>query len=256
MHRQALRHLRSADPVLARIIDRVGPCRLRADTSGSHFDAVIRSIVYQQLSGSAAFTIFTRFRDLYGGRTPTPEELLATPDETLRGVGLSRQKIAYMRDLADRVVRADVPIHALHELDDEAVVAALTRVKGVGEWTAQMFLLFRLGRPNVLPVLDLGVRKAIQRAYGMRKLPSLERVRKIGAAWSPYCSVAVWYLWRSLEVDGLSGTPPEKRQSGGAAAKRGTKRPARSRAAAASRSTRARGTAAKSRSARGRRRAR
>jgi DNA-3-methyladenine glycosylase II len=199
MTRKAVNHLKGADPVLARIIAHVGPCRFRANESGSHFDAVVRSIVYQQLSGSAASTIHTRLLSLYGGAPPAPDRLLATPDEVLRSVGLSRQKIAYMKDLARRVEEGDVPMHALHELDDEAIIHALTRVKGVGRWTAQMFLMFRLGRPDVLPELDLGIRKAIQLAYRTRTLPSVERVRRIGAPWAPYRTVACWYLWRSLE---------------------------------------------------------
>jgi DNA-3-methyladenine glycosylase II len=127
--------------------------------------------------------------------------LLATPDEVLRSVGLSRQKIAYMKDLARRVVQGDVPMHTLHELDDDGIIDALTRVKGVGRWTAQMFLMFRLGRPNVLPELDLGIRKAIQLAYRTRALPSVERVRRIAAPWAPYRTVACWYLWRTLDTE-------------------------------------------------------
>jgi len=199
MHRKAVNHLKGADPVLARVITQVGPCRFRADESGTHFDAVVRSIVYQQLSGSAASTIHGRFRGLFEGTTPAPERLLETPDEVLRSVGLSRQKIAYMKDLAHRVVQGDVPMHRLHELEDDAIIDALTRVKGVGRWTAQMFLMFRLGRPNVLPELDLGIRKAIQRAYRTRALPSVERVRRVAAPWAPYRTVACWYLWRSLD---------------------------------------------------------
>jgi 3-methyladenine DNA glycosylase/8-oxoguanine DNA glycosylase len=199
MHRKALSHLKAADPVLARVIERVGSCRFRADGSGSHFDAVVRSIVYQQLSGKAAATIHARLLGLYEGASPAPAHLLATPDDVLRSVGLSRQKIAYMKDLARRVEDGDVPVHALHELDDDAIIDALTRVKGVGRWTAQMFLMFRLGRPDVLPELDLGIRKAIQIAYRTRALPSVERVRKIGAPWAPYRTVACWYLWRSIE---------------------------------------------------------
>src|SRR5690348_6562930 len=172
MHRKAITHLKRADPTLARVIERVGVCRFTPRTEGTHFDAVARSIVYQQLSGSAAHTIYTRWLSLYGGRAPSPLELLETPDATLRGVGLSRQKIAYLKDLAHRSSAGDVPIDTLHELDDAEVIAALTRVKGVGRWTAQMFLMFRLGRPDVLPELDLGIRKGIQRAYGLRTLPS------------------------------------------------------------------------------------
>ena len=224
MHRKAVTHLKRADPILARVIERVGPCRFEPRATGSHFDAVVRAIVYQQLSGSAAFTIHSRLLELYGGETPTPAALLATPEGTLRAVGLSRQKIAYMRDLAHRVETGDIPIHALHELSDDEVIEALTRFKGVGVWTAQMFLMFRLGRPNVLPVLDLGIRKAIQRAYRMRTLPSAERILKLGARWEPHCTVACWYLWRSLDADGATRTPPAKRQGGGGAGRARTSR--------------------------------
>jgi DNA-3-methyladenine glycosylase II len=199
MHRSAVRHLKRVDSKLAAVIERVGPCRLETRSEGSHFDHVVRAIIYQQLSGLAARTIHTRFQALYGGRPPTPAELLATPDERLRAVGLSRQKLSYLKDLAARVQSGDVPIEALHELSDEAIIAALTRVKGIGRWTAQMFLMFRLGRPNVLPDIDLGIQKGIRLAYGMRKLPTPKQVLAIGSKWGPYATVACWYLWRSLD---------------------------------------------------------
>jgi DNA-3-methyladenine glycosylase II len=182
------------------VIRRVGPFRLVPRSTGTHFDAVCRSIIYQQLSGKAAATIHGRVLGLFGGRAPLPVELAATTDEQLRGVGLSRQKLSYLKDLASRVASAELPIETLHELPDADVIDALVRVKGVGRWTAQMFLMFRLGRPDVLPELDLGIQKAIQRAYRLRKRPLPERVLKIGAAWKPYRTVASWYLWRSLEL--------------------------------------------------------
>ena len=129
-----------------------------------------------------------------------PHELATTADDRLRAAGLSRQKLSYLKDLASRVVENDVPIETLHELPDDVVIESLVRVKGVGRWTAQMFLMFRLGRPDVLPELDLGIQKAIQRAYGLRKRPLPARVIKIGAPWTPYRTVASWYLWRSLEL--------------------------------------------------------
>jgi DNA-3-methyladenine glycosylase II len=208
--RKALPHLRKADPVLARVIDQIGRYRGWPNPEGTHFDAVCRSIVFQQLSGKAAGTIHGRFQGLYGGRTPFPAELVGTSDDKLRGIGLSRQKSAYLKDLATRVIAGEVPIETLHELDDEEIIAALTRVKGVGRWTAQMFLMFRLGRPDVLPDLDLGIQKGIQKAYKLRKLPTPERVKKIGAKWAPYRTVASWYLWRFID------TPtPVPRSSGG-----------------------------------------
>jgi DNA-3-methyladenine glycosylase II len=207
MNRKAVSHLRRVDPVMAGVIERVGPCRYRVNDGGSHFDAVVRSIVYQQLSGSAASTIHSRLLALYGGATPEPAQLLATADEVLRGVGLSRQKISYLRDLAARVESDEVPMQSIHELDDDAVIETLSRIKGVGRWTAQMFLMFRLGRPDVLPELDLGVRKAIQLAYRTRALPSIERVHKIGARWAPYRTIASWYLWASIDMKEAKPVP-------------------------------------------------
>jgi 3-methyladenine DNA glycosylase/8-oxoguanine DNA glycosylase len=198
--RRAIAHLTTADPILGEVIRRIGRFRLAPRAEGTHFDAVCRSIIYQQLSGKAAATIHGRVLDLYGGRSPSPRELATTADERLRGVGLSRQKLSYLKDLAARVASSELPIETLHELADDEVIDALVRVKGVGRWTAQMFLMFRLGRPDVLPELDLGIQKAIQRAYRLRKRPLPQRVLKIGAIWAPYRTVASWYLWRSLEL--------------------------------------------------------
>ncbi|MGQ0650568.1 MAG: DNA-3-methyladenine glycosylase family protein [Gemmatimonadaceae bacterium] len=201
MHRKAIRHLRASDPTMAAIIDRVGPCRLALATELTHFEAVARSIIYQQLSGKAAATIYARFANLFSDSRPGAQALLELSPEDLRSVGLSRAKAVYVRDLAERVREGDLPIDGLHELSDQEVVAHLTRVKGIGVWTAQMFLLFRLGRLDVLPVLDLGVQKAVQLAYRLRKLPRPERVQEIGARWAPYRSIATWYLWRTIDGD-------------------------------------------------------
>jgi DNA-3-methyladenine glycosylase II len=171
--------------------------QLRAE--GTHFQALTRSIVFQQLSGKAAGTILSRFNALYPDNAPTPEAVLATPDETLRAVGLSRQKIAYMRDLASKVVNGELPLDAVDSMEDDDLIAHLVQVKGIGRWTAQMFLMFRLGRRDVLPELDLGIQNAIKRAYRKRKHPTPKDVKKIGAKWSPHASVACWYLWRSLD---------------------------------------------------------
>jgi DNA-3-methyladenine glycosylase II len=198
--RRAIAYLTSADPRLADVIRRVGPWRLERTTEGTHFDAVCRSIIYQQLSGKAAATIHGRVLGLFDGRAPLPHELASTSDENLRAVGLSRQKLSYLKDLASRVSANELPIDTQHELPDDEVIDTLVSVKGIGRWTAQMFLMFRLGRPDVLPELDLGIQKAVQRAYGLRKRPRPERVTKIGAAWAPYRTVASWYLWRSLEL--------------------------------------------------------
>jgi DNA-3-methyladenine glycosylase II len=187
------------DPVLGGIIDRVGPCRLEARRSGTHYDALVRSIVFQQLSGKAARTIHDRFRAIYPKGRPRPELVLATDDTALRAAGLSRQKIGYLRDLSARVTERSLPLAHLGRLPDDAIIEHLVQVKGIGRWTVQMFLMFRLGRPDVLPELDLGVQNAIQRAYGLRKRPTPKEVLRIGEPWRPYASVASWYLWRSLE---------------------------------------------------------
>ena len=198
--RKAVAHLRKVDPKLAEVIERIGPFKGWPVSNGTHFDAVCRSIVFQQLSGKAAGTIHGRFQGIYGGRAPLPGELATTTDDKLRAVGLSRQKSAYLKDLGAKVAAGVLPIETLHELTDDEVITALTQVKGIGRWTAQMFLMFRLGRPDVLPDLDLGVQKGIQRTYRLRKLPTPERVKKIGAKWAPYRSVGAWYMWRLLDA--------------------------------------------------------
>ena len=197
--RKAIAHLRKVDPRLGGVIDTIGPYKGWPSGNGTHFDAVARSIVFQQLSGKAAGTIHGRFQGLYGGRTPHPEELATTSDEQLRSSGLSRQKSAYLKDLGARVASGQLPIETLHELTDEEIITALTQVKGIGRWTAQMFLMFRLGRLDVLPDLDLGIQKGMQKAYRLRKLPTPERVKKIGAKWAPYRSIGSWYMWRLLD---------------------------------------------------------
>ena len=205
-----IRHLKRADPLLARVIVRVRRRPPGPRVEGTHFDAILRAIVYQQLSGKAAETIHGRVLALFGGRAPTPDELLAMPEESLRAAGLSRQKLAYLRDLARHASTGEVPFDTLHELDDDAIIAALTRVKGVGRWTVQMFLMFRLGRPDVLPELDLGIQNAIQRLYGLRTRPTPKEVQALGARWRPYASHACWYLWRSLELPAEADAAPKK----------------------------------------------
>jgi DNA-3-methyladenine glycosylase II len=197
--RKAVLHLKKADPVMARLIADIGPCRYDVKNFGTHFDALCRSIIYQQLSTKAAGTIHGRFLDLFPDRQPSPDALLALPEETLRAVGLSRQKLNYLRDLAARVHRNELPLEHLDELPDQEIIDYLVQVKGIGVWTAQMFLMFRLGRLDVLPDLDLGIRNAIKKAYRVRGVPTAKRIAKIGAPWRPYASVACWYLWRSLD---------------------------------------------------------
>jgi DNA-3-methyladenine glycosylase II len=176
-------------------------------SEGTHFQALVRSIVFQQLSGKAAGTIHGRFAALFANGDPEPSSLLAFTDVQLRGVGLSRQKIGYLRDLSHKVVSGALPLDEVDRMNDDELIAHLVQVKGIGRWTAQMFLMFRLGRRNVLPELDLGIQNAIRRAYGKRKRPSPKQVRAIGAKWSPHSTVAAWYLWRSLENgDGQGAT--------------------------------------------------
>lgn len=206
-YRSSIRYLKRVDPVLAKVIETVGPCRLQLRTDGTHFHALTRSIVFQQLSGKAAGTIFSRFNALYPRQIATPELVLATDDEVLRSVGLSRQKISYLRDLSSKVLSGELPLDEVESMRDDDLIAHLVQVKGIGRWTAQMFLMFRLGRPDVLPELDLGIQNAIRRAYRKRKRPTPRDVKKIGAKWSPHSTIACWYLWRSLDNgDGQLGT--------------------------------------------------
>jgi 3-methyladenine DNA glycosylase/8-oxoguanine DNA glycosylase len=199
-HARAVTHLRRADPVLDRLIGQVGPCRLAVDRGGSRFAALAEAIVYQQITGKAAASIYARLRGALGGRL-RPEAVLAAPAPVLRRAGLSRQKVSYLRDLA-RHTRDGLPLRSASRLSDEDVIAALTRVKGIGRWTAEMFLIFRLGRLDVLPVDDYGVRKGMQRAYRLRSLPDARRMRRTAEPWRPYRTVACWYLWRCAEADG------------------------------------------------------
>jgi len=196
--RRASAHLRGADPVLARLMSAVGPCRLEIDRRGGPFASLAEAIVYQQITGKAAVTIHRRLRALVGRRHPRPQDVQAASDEQLRVVGLSRQKIRYLRDLAEKV-QDGLPLRRMSRLSDDEVIAALTKVKGIGRWTAEMFLIFRLGRLDVLPVDDYGIRKAMQRAYRMRALPKAGRMRRVAEAWRPYRTVATWYLWRSVD---------------------------------------------------------
>jgi DNA-3-methyladenine glycosylase II len=209
MRKQAVAHLSRVDPVMKGVIRRVGPCTLRALRDGTHFHWLARSIVYQQLSGKAAATIFGRVQALTSGPYLEPAAVLALDESRLRTAGLSRQKTAYLRDLADRVVSGGLDVERLGRLRDEAIHERLTTVRGVGRWTVQMFLMFRLGRPDVLPATDLGVQKGVRLAYRLRRLPDPRRVEKIGAPWAPYRTIAAWYLWRLLDVEAGQRQTPE-----------------------------------------------
>jgi len=198
--RKAINHLKKSDPVLRDIIERVGPCRM--EFGPPEFASLAESILYQQLNGKAAATIWARFVAL-AGEPLTPEGILKLTDEQMRAVGLSKQKSAYLKDLATKTAAGLLDFSRLPELPDEEVIKHLTQVKGVGVWTAHMFLMFTLQRPDVLPTGDYGVQAAIKRHYRKRKLPKPEVMEKIARAWSPYRSVACWYLWRSLDIKTL-----------------------------------------------------
>ena len=194
---RARRLLARRDPVIRDLIRKHGRCGLADAQHTDPFTALVHAIVSQQLSTRAAATIAARVDALLGG-TPTPERLAAVTDLQLRAAGLSGQKIAYMRDLCGRIQDGSLALDRLPTLDDAAVIEALTQVKGIGRWTAEMFLMFRLHRPDVLPVGDLGIVKAVQRAYRLRKAPDPKRLTRIGEPWRPFRSIACWYLWASL----------------------------------------------------------
>jgi DNA-3-methyladenine glycosylase II len=195
--RKAVNHLKKSDPVLRAIIEHVGPCRMEYGVP--EFCSLAEAIVYQQLNGKAAVTIFNRFAAL-AGEPITPEGILKLSDEQLRSVGLSKQKSAYLKDLAAKTAAGLLDFSRLPELKDEEVIEHLTQVKGIGVWTAHMFLMFSLRRPNVLPTGDYGVQMAIRKHYKKRKLPKPKDMEKIAKAWEPYRSVACWYMWRSLDI--------------------------------------------------------
>lgn len=198
--RKAIHHLKKSDPILRDIIERVGPFRMKFDPP--EFHRLAEAIVYQQLHGKAAATIFARFAAL-AGEPLVPEGILKLTDEQLRSVGLSKQKSAYLKDLAAKTASGLLNFSKLLEMPDDEVIQHLTQVKGVGVWTAQMFLMFTLQRPDVLPTGDYGVRAAMKKHYHKRKLPKPKDMEKIARAWAPYRSVACWYLWRSLDIKTL-----------------------------------------------------
>jgi DNA-3-methyladenine glycosylase II len=195
--RKAINHLKKSDPILRTIIERVGPCRM--EFGEPVFHSLAEAIVYQQLNGKAAVTIFNRFTAL-AGEPVTPEGILKLTPENMRTVGLSKQKSSYLFDMAERASRGELDFARLPDLTDEEVIKHLTQVKGVGVWTAHMFLMFTLKRPNIFPTGDFGVQMAIKKHYGKRKLPKPLQMEKIAKAWEPYRSIACWYLWRSLDI--------------------------------------------------------
>lgn len=198
----AVETLRASDEVLAELIDGLGSpeeiMRRRGLAPADAYGALVRAIVGQQLSSKAARTIYTRLTDLFGGRTPLPAELIATDPAALRAAGLSGRKVEYLRDLAARVEGRELDLDGLAALPDEEVAAQLVAVKGLGRWSADMFLIFHLGRPDVLPVGDLGIRRAAMVAYDLESLPDSETLERLAERWRPYRSLACLYLWRSL----------------------------------------------------------
>jgi 3-methyladenine DNA glycosylase/8-oxoguanine DNA glycosylase len=215
----ALEHLHAADPVMSSLINRAGAFEMRPDNEDP-FRSLARSIVFQQLSGKAAGTIFSRLVALFDAESsvdplvrrtdpewtpltrpfPQPAEVLARTDEELRGVGLSRQKVASLRSLAEHFASGELGSEQFDSWDDEEIITHLTRVRGIGRWSAEMFLMFHLHRPDVLPVNDVGINRALMKLYGLEALPKPDDVRRIGEPWRPFATVACWYLWRSEDV--------------------------------------------------------
>jgi DNA-3-methyladenine glycosylase II len=195
--RKAINHLKKSDPILRAIVEHIGPCRM--EFGEPVFHSLAEAIVYQQLNGKAAVTIFKRFAALAGAPV-TAEGIAKLTAEEMRSVGLSKQKSSYLRDMAERAIRGELDFARLPEMTDEEVIEHLTQVKGVGVWTAHMFLMFTLKRQDILPTGDFGIRMAIKKHYHKRKLPTPVQMEKIARPWEPYRSIACWYLWRSLDI--------------------------------------------------------
>ncbi len=203
MNEATLSHLRNIDPILGQLIARIGPMTFEPSPERSPFKCLVTSIAHQQLSGKAANTILKRFIDLWPGADfPTPEQVLAVEADRIRAAGFSRPKVSYIRDIAEKTVAGIVPAsREIHRMGDEEIVERLTSIKGVGRWTVEMLLIFKLGRPDVLPIHDLGVRKGFARAFRKRKLPAPEQLAKHGERWRPYRTTASWYLWRAADAE-------------------------------------------------------
>ncbi len=198
----AVHALRKADKRLARIIDGVGPFRLKTRNLSSPFETLMRSIIGQQLSGKAAASIYGRVMELNNGKPPLPRQVLKTDDEAFRGAGMAYAKVNAIKDLASKTLDGSLPTAAeLRRMEDEEIVDRLVAVKGIGPWTVHMLLIFYLGRPDVLPVGDLGVRKGLRVAYGLEELPTPKELQKIGEKWRPFRSAASWYLWQAVDVE-------------------------------------------------------
>jgi DNA-3-methyladenine glycosylase II len=202
MTEEAVQHLREADKTLARLIRKVGACSLRPRPRRSPFESLLRSVVYQQLNGTAAATILGRVKALYPGkRFPKPGDIIGTPDEKLRGAGLSRAKTAAIKDIALKTLEGTVPTtREIARMSEAEIIERLTTIRGVGPWTVEMLLIFTLGRTDVLPVTDYGVRKGFAVTYGWKELPTPRELLDYGERWRPHRSTAAWYLWRALDI--------------------------------------------------------
>lgn len=207
MNSEALAHLSQTDPVLGELIKQVGPCTLTPRDRRSPFQALVQAVVFQQLNGHVAEKILKRVRALYPGRRfPTPEALAATPEAELCRAGLSRSKAAAVKDIAAKTLLGVVPTRrVIARMADEEILERLTSLRGVGPWTVEMLLIFTLGRPDVLPVTDYGVRKGFALTYGWRELPRPKELLSAGQKWRPYRTTAAWYFWRALELEGKKG---------------------------------------------------
>jgi len=202
MHKKALLHLTETDPTLAALIAQVGGCRLRVDRVSSAFEALVEAVCHQQLTGKAAQTILGRIKAIHPHRPfPTPDDFLGTHDDLLRAAGLSRAKVAAVKDISAKTLNGVVPDpKALAKLDDAEIIERLTTIRGVGQWTVEMLLIFKLGRMDVLPVDDFGVRKGFMLTYRKRELPKPAVLLKHGERWRPYRSIAAWYMWRAADL--------------------------------------------------------
>jgi DNA-3-methyladenine glycosylase II len=201
MHEAAIEHLGKSDKVLARLIRKIGPCGLRPRNGRSPFQSLIQSVAYQQLNGTAAAAILNRVIALYRpAEFPAPEDLLATPDERLRGAGLSRAKVAALKNIAAKTIEGVVPdTRTIAKMSNDEILGRLTTIRGVGPWTVEMLLIFKLGRPDVLPVTDYGVRKGFAMTYHRQEIPTSAELLEHGERWRPYRSIASWYLWRAVD---------------------------------------------------------
>jgi DNA-3-methyladenine glycosylase II len=201
MNEEAIKYLSAADKVLGRVIRRIGPCTLKPERTCSPFQSLVRSVAYQQLTGKAAATILGRVKGLFPAQPfPEPEDLVRIPEDRLRAAGLSRAKVAAVKDIAARTIEGVVPtMQAIRKMSDAEILERLTSIRGVGPWTVEMLLIFRLGRPDVLPVTDYGVRKGFALSYKRDELPTPKELLAFGEKWRPYRSTAAWYLWRSLD---------------------------------------------------------